>query len=126
MGLLVRIAINALALWVAGFLVNLLIPGGMRLINTFPAVLWVALIFGVVNALVKPVISLLSCPITLLTLGLFTLVINALCLMLTSWLAGLFGGNEWLSFSGFWAALLAGIFVSITSTVLSMLATDSH
>ena len=128
MGLLVRLLINALALWVAAFLVNLLIPNGMVLTTTFPGVLVVPLLFGLVNALIKPVVSFLSCPFTILTLGLFTLVINALMLLFTSWLTGLVGNEEWLQFggplNGFVAALLAGIIVSIVSSVLSALTTD--
>jgi putative membrane protein len=129
MGLIIRIAINALALWVAAFLVNTLIPNGMVLTTSFPGVLVVALLFGLVNALVKPVVGLLSCPITILTLGLFTFVINALMLMLTGYLAGLVN-DEWLRFNGpgegFVAALLAGVIVSIVSMVRSYLVGDGR
>jgi putative membrane protein len=128
MGLLVRLIINGLALWVAAFFVNLLIPNGMVLTTSFPGILVVTLLFGLVNALIKPVVSLLSCPLTVLTLGLFTLVINALMLLFTSWLSSLVGNEEWLQFggpgNGFVAALLAGIIVSIVSAVLSSLTSD--
>ncbi|RIK44164.1 MAG: hypothetical protein DCC55_03440 [Chloroflexi bacterium] len=129
-GLLLRLVINAAALWVTAFAVNLFIPNGMNLTTEFPGLLIVALLFGLVNALVKPVVGLLSCPVTILTLGLFTLVINALMLLLTGFLAGLVGDREWLSFggplNGFVAALLAGVIVSIVSTALSRLVTDSR
>jgi putative membrane protein len=109
---------------VASLLVNAMAPGGMTLTQDMPGLLIVVLIFGVVNALIKPIVSLFSCPITILTLGLFTLVINALMLMLTSYFASLAGNAEWLRFSNFWTALLAGLVVSIVSTVLSFLLSD--
>jgi putative membrane protein len=128
-GLIIRLVINALALLAAEFLVNLLIPNGMSLTNQMPDMLFVILIFGLVSALVRPVVNLLSCPVTVLTLGLFTLVINALMLLLTSYLAGVFGNREWLSFAGPWdgflAALLAGIVVSVVGTVLSVVLNDA-
>jgi putative membrane protein len=70
----------------------------------------VALIFGLVNLVVKPVVKLFALPLLLLTLGLFTLVINALMLMLTSWIAG-----ESFQVDGFWTALLGGLIISIVS-----------
>ena len=126
--LIVRLAIIAVALWVAALLVTTLIPDGMVLTSTFPDLLFVAIIFGVVNLLVKPVLSFVSCPITILTLGLFTFVINALVLLLTSFVAAQIGDGRWLSFGGPWngflAAMLAGVIISIVSTVLSSLADD--
>ncbi len=77
--------------------------------------------FGLVNALIKPIVSILTCPINVLTLGLFTLVINALMLMLTGWLTGGRLGTE-----GFLPALLGGIVVSIVSLVLSMFLSDNR
>jgi putative membrane protein len=123
-GLIVRVVISALALWVAQLGVNLVIPGGMRLTTELPDVVLVAVIFGVVNALIKPIADALACLPNVLTLGLFTLVVNALMLLLTSYLAGVVGDREWLMFSSFWAALLAGLVVSIVSTVLSMVLGD--
>jgi putative membrane protein len=70
----------------------------------------VALIFGLVNLVVKPVVKLFALPLLLLTLGLFTLVINALMLMLTSWIAG-----DSFQVDGFWTALLGGLIISIVS-----------
>jgi putative membrane protein len=122
--LVVRLFVNGLALWVANLLVNAVVRGGMTLTQEMPGLLIVVLIFGLVNALIKPIVSLFSCPITILTLGLFTLVINALMLMLTSYIADVAGGAEWLRFSSFWTALLAGLVVSIVSTVLSFLLSD--
>jgi putative membrane protein len=70
----------------------------------------VALIFGLVNLVVKPVVKLFALPLLLLTLGLFTLVINALMLMLTSWIAG-----ESFQVDGFWTAVLGGLIISFVS-----------
>jgi putative membrane protein len=70
----------------------------------------VALIFGLVNLVVKPVVKLFALPLLLLTLGLFTLVINALMLMLTSWIAG-----DSFQVDGFLTALLGGLIISIVS-----------
>lgn len=123
LGLLIRLVVNAVALWVTSYVVTFLIPGGMQLTANLPGLLVVALVLGVVNALVRPIISLLSCPITMLTLGLFTLVINALMLLLTSFLVGQVADQEWLVFGGPWngflAALLAGIIISIVNGILT-------
>lgn len=76
----------------------------------------VALIFGVVNAVIKPLVSALSTCLVIVTLGLFLLVINALMLMLTSWLSGQFG----LGFhvAGFWPALWGSIVISVVGSIL--------
>ncbi len=107
--LVIRIVINAIALWVA----DALIPG-LSVSDSISGLLIVAIVFGLVNAFIKPLIQILSCPLTMLTLGLFTLVINALMLMLTGWLTG--GG---VATDGFLPALLGAIVISIVSTILS-------
>ncbi|NML54061.1 phage holin family protein [Streptomyces sp. R302] len=86
------------------------------------SLLLVALVFGLVNFLVKPIVKLLTLPLFILTLGLITLVINALMLMLTSWLAGQFD----LSFhvDGFWTAVLGGLVISVVSWALNVLLPD--
>ena len=125
--LVIRWLINAAALWAAAELV----PGiGYE---NWPALFIVALIFGLVNALIRPILKLLTCPLQLLTLGLFTIVINALMLMLTSWLA-----QKWLAqrllaqhferlfwIDSFWPdAVLGALVVSVVSIVLSILLKD--
>ena len=80
----------------------------------------VAVVFGVVNALIKPIVSIISCPITILTLGLFTLVINALMLMLTGYFAP---GSER---GGFVPALIGGLVIGIVSTLLSFVLVDKE
>ncbi|MET7368295.1 phage holin family protein [Streptomyces sp. NPDC005566] len=83
----------------------------------------VALLFGLVNSVVKPVVQLLTLPLFILTLGLVTLVVNALMLMLTSWLAGVFD----LSFhvDGFWTAVLGGLIISVVSWALNVVLPDN-
>ena len=116
MKLILRILINAAALWAAAYFVPGIRAGGVG------SLLAVAVVFGVVNALVRPVLKLLSCPIILLTLGLFTLVINALMLLLTAWVGRQLGIE--FTVDGFVAAFLGALVVSIVSTVLSWLVPD--
>ncbi|MFF8351803.1 phage holin family protein [Cellulosimicrobium funkei] len=78
----------------------------------------VALVFGVVNVLVKPVVKLLTLPLFILTLGLFTLVVNALMLLLTSWLADKLDLN--FHVEGFWTAVLGGLIISVVSWALNV------
>ena len=105
----IRIVINAVALWVA----DAIVPG-LTLSDSVGELVLVAIVFGLVNAFIKPIVQILSCPLTIITLGLFTFVINALMLMLTGWLTG--GA---VSTDSFWSALLGAIIVSIVSTVMS-------
>jgi putative membrane protein len=104
----IRLFVNALALSAAAWVVP-----GITLSGGFGDVLLVALIFGLVNALVKPVFMVLSLPLLLLTLGLFTLVVNAVLLLLTAALMGQ------LIVSGFVAALLGSIIISLVTLVLA-------
>jgi putative membrane protein len=106
--LIIRVVINAVALMVADFLLP-----GLSVSDSTGQLLLVAVVFGLVNAFIKPIVQMLSCPLTILTLGLFTLVINALMLMLTGWLTG---GIET---AGFGSALLGALIISIVSMVLS-------
>ena len=116
MRLIVRILINAAALWVAAYVVPGIHAGG------FGSLLAVAVVFGLVNALVRPFLKLLSCPVIILTLGLFTLVINALMLMLTAWVGKQFGID--FTVDGFVPAFLGALVVSIVSMLLSWLLPD--
>jgi putative membrane protein len=117
MRFLVRLLVNAFALWVAVQIVP-----GISYEGPWAKLLLVALVFGLLNALVRPLLLLLSCPMLILTLGLFTLVINALVLWMTSGLSGGFG----LGFhvSGFGAAFLGALVISIVSILLSVLLPD--
>jgi putative membrane protein len=113
MRFLLRLLINAAALWIATLLVS-----GITATSAPLTFLGVALVFGLLNALVRPLLKLLTCPLMILTLGLFTFVINALILWLTSAAAGRFG----LGFhvAGFWPAFWGALVVSIVSVVLSV------
>ena len=106
-GFLIRLLITAGALWLASRIVP-----GMQISDSW-ALLWAALWLGVVNALIRPVVVLLPLPLTLVTLGLFLLVVNAAMLGLV---AALLDG---FSLSGFWAALFGSILVSIFSALAS-------
>ena len=112
--LIIRLVINAAALWVASQIVP-----GIGIPSDIVNLLFVALIFGVVNAFVKPIIDFFTCPFYVLTLGLFTFVVNALLLMLTGYITG---GQ--LNVQDFWTAFLGGIVVSIVSTLLSLFLSD--
>jgi putative membrane protein len=119
MRLILRVIINAIALWVTA----LLLPA-FQLSGGLVGILIVAVIFGLVNALIRPIVKLLSLPLTLLTLGLFTFVINALMLLLTAWLAGSLLQLEGGILQQFVVALVAGIIITIVSVVLGWLLPD--
>lgn len=121
---IVRVLINALALWVAAWLLPGIEVGSEAAtevatndtVGSVLSYLFVGLVFGVVNALVRPVVSLLSLPLTILTLGLFTIVINAGMLMLTSWLTS-FTPIDFVVDDFFWTAILGAIIISLVSLV---------
>ena len=117
MPFLIRLLVNAAALWVA----TRVVPGVTYDGGALP-MLGVALVFGVLNASLRPVAKILTFPLIILTLGIFALVINGLMLWLTSSLSSALG----LGFhvSGFWAAFWGGLVVSIVSTILSMLVAE--
>jgi putative membrane protein len=119
---LVKTLANAAALGVAIWLVqNITLTGDSTGHKALTLVL-VALVFGIVNWLVKPIVKLLAFPLFILTLGLITLVVNALMLLLTSWLSGKL--NLDFHVEGFWAALLGGLIISIVSWALHMVLPD--
>lgn len=108
-----RLLINAAALWAAMRVVpGITFTGDWRLLFA------VALIFGVLNAAVRPILFVLTLPFLLLTLGLFTFVLNAFMLWLTSQVSGLFGFG--FHVDGFWAAFLGALVMSLVSFTLSL------
>lgn len=117
MTLLLRIIGNAIALYAAATLVDGIEFAGDGRVDIV-SLLAVALIFGVVNAVIKPVVKAATCPVYVVTIGLFTLIINALMLLLTGWLAGLF--NVGFRVEGFGAAFWGAIVISIVSFFLSL------
>lgn len=107
---IIRLLINAAALWVADQVLS-----GIKLSEDFVTVLIVALVFGLINALLKPILTILSLPFIIITMGLFTLVINALLLLLVDAL------TDGLTIAGFWWAVLGSVVISIVSMVLNSL-----
>ena len=112
--LLVRWLINILAIYVAVQVVP-----GVDYDRGPLGLLAVAAIFGLVNATIRPLLTVLTCPFILVTLGLFLFVINAVMLLLTAWLSDMFGLG--LHVSGFGSAFAAGLLISVTSLFLSFL-----
>lgn len=107
---LVQIVINAIALYVA-----ILWAPGASGPSDIGGLLWVALVFGLLNAIVRPVLKLLTCPFYILTLGLFTLVMNVFILWILQRITDMiFWGN-------FWQTMVAGLMISIVSWGLNLL-----
>ncbi len=115
---ILRWLINAVALYAAVALVD----GIVAQSTNWLSFIWLALIFGLLNALLRPLLKLLTCPLIFLTLGLFTLVINTFLF----WLAGVVGTNFGVGFTvaGFWPAFLGGLIVSVVSVVLTLIFKD--
>jgi putative membrane protein len=122
MNFVVKTIANAGALAVAVWLLDKITLTGDSTGKKAGTLILVALIFGLVNFLVKPVVKVLTFPLFILTLGLITLIVNALMLMLTSWLADKLD----LSFhvEGFWTAVLGGLIISIVSWALNVVLPD--
>ena len=117
MPFILRLLVNAAALWVATRFVS-----GVTYAGGWVPFLGVALVFGLINATLRPIAKILTFPLILVTLGIFSLVVNGLMLWLTSSLAGALG----LGFhvSGFWAAFWGALVVSVVSLFLSLLIKD--
>jgi putative membrane protein len=119
---ILRLLANAAALAVATWLLTGITLNTPTTSRKIVALLVVALIFGVLNALVKPVFKLVTAPIVLLTLGLFLIVINACIMLLTSWVADKIDLGWHVD--GFWTAVFGAIIVSIVSFLLSAFVPD--
>ncbi len=126
MGFLLRAAVTGFALWI----VTLVVPGmefvgGETTVQRVGIIFVVGVIFGLVNAIIKPIVQIISIPLYILTLGLFHIVVNALMLWLTSWITentthwGLFIDDFW------WTAIWAAIVLSIVSWLLSLFVRDT-
>ena len=112
--LLLHWIFDAASLWIAAYLVP-----GLTFTGTWLQLFLVAAVFGIVNSTVRPVLTVLTCPLVVLTLGLFMFVINAIMLLLTGWLS-----EQWhlgFAVSGFWPAFLGGLIVGLVSLVLTLL-----
>ena len=119
-----HLVVSALALWVT----SIILPGmhlgddAAPLTTQALTVLGVAVILSLVDALVRPVVKLLTWPITCVTLGLFLLVVNALMLLLTSWIAA--QSSLTLSFDSFWWALAAGAIIGLLTSIVEAMVDD--
>ena len=113
MQFLVRLVINAVALWVASHFVT-----GIAFQSSVSSLLIVALVFGVLNASVRPLLKLLTFPLLIVTLGLFTFVINAVMLLITGWISNRL--NLGLHVAGFWPAFWGGLVISMVNVVMSL------
>jgi len=122
--LLLRLLASAVALAVAAGLVDGISVGPGTDTERALTLLGVAIIFGLVNAIVRPILRLLTLPLVVLTLGLFLLVLNALMLLLTEWIAKQFD----LAFQvdGFWSAVLGALIVTIVSFLINIVLPDKY
>ncbi len=112
MGFLIRLTANALAILAAAYIVpGIDVAGGLSLLSA-------ALVLGLINAVVRPILLFLTLPFTLVTLGLFIFLLNAFCLWLTSWLVKGFDVH------GFWAAVIGALIVSVVSWLVNVFLSD--
>ena len=114
LSLLLHWILNAAALWTAAAVVP-----GLEFTGGFARLLLVAAVFGIVNSTLRPLLTVLTCPLIVLTLGLFTLVINALMVLVTGWLS-----ESWdlgFTVAGFWAAFFGGLVVGLVSMLLALI-----
>lgn len=118
---IVRIIVNGLALWVATELVSgVSITEGDTATDRVLTLLVIALIFAVINAVIKPIVQFFTFPLFIVTLGLFTFIVNALMLTLTGWIADLLNVPFEVD-SFFWDAILGALVVSFVSWLLNLL-----
>ena len=113
MSIIIGILVTAAALWLA----TVVVPG-IRIESSITSFLIVAVIFGLVNVFVRPIAKLLSLPIRIVTLGIFTFVINALMLMLTAWLAGDAMSIQGDVMTQLFSALIGSVVISVSSTLI--------
>lgn len=125
MSFVLRVLINGVAIWIATLVLpGFTVQGATTTAQQVGVYLLVGLVFGIVNAVVKPIVQLLSIPLYILTLGLFTLVVNALMLLLTAWVTS---STHWgLLIDTFGTAVLAALIVSVVSLALSSMIPASH
>jgi putative membrane protein len=123
MGILIRLAITAVALWISTLVIDGINVTADSVLGEIGTLVAVAIIFGLVNAILRPLIKLVGCAFYVLTLGLIAIVVNALLFLLTSWIADLLD----LPFhvEGFWPeAVLGALLVGVVSWILNMLVPD--
>ena len=126
-GFLIKTVVNGIALWVAALAVSGISLGeeDPSLSTRLLTIVLVALVFGLINAVLKPIVKFFAFPAIVLTLGLFTLIINAAMLWLTSW----FSQQVGLDFSVdnfFWTSVIGGIVITLVSMILNVLVPDDR
>jgi len=123
--IVIKILVNGVALWVTSLVIKGIHfgAGGTGLKSGLVTILWVAVIFGLVNALIKPVLKFFSLPFIILTLGLFSLIVNAAMLELTSWFA-VQVGLDFRVDHFFWDAVLGSIIITFVSMILNRILPD--
>jgi putative membrane protein len=120
MKFILRWAINTVALYVA----VILLPHNLILQGSWVSIIWLALIFGLVNAILRPPFKALTCLLIILTLGLFTLVINTLLFALTGWIGSQFHIGFTLAAPWFWSAFLGSLVTTVIGGILNGLLRD--
>jgi putative membrane protein len=116
--LIIRFVVNGIALWIAALVVDGVDIEASTTTGEVLTILAIAAVFAVVNIVVRPIVKILSLPLYVITLGLFTFVVNALMLLLTSWIADLL--DVPFHVDGFWAALLGGLVISFVSWMINL------
>jgi putative membrane protein len=124
MGLLIRVVINAVALWITTLVVPGISVSGSTAARTVLTILAVAAIFGLVNAILKPIIKVVGCVFYILTLGLISFVVNALLFLLVDWLSGEL--DLPFTVDGFWPAFWGAIVMAVVSWLLSLIIPDGR
>ena len=119
---LVHVVVVAVALWVCTLLPIGIVAGGSSTGARIGTLVVVALIFGLVNAVIKPIIKTVGCAFYIITLGLISLIVNALLFLLVGWIADKVGLS--FSISGFWSAFWGAIVVAVVSWILHMIIPD--
>ncbi len=122
MGFVIRTIVTAVAIWVAAALVDGIHLDASTTGRNVAVLVIAALVIGVINAFLKPVIHILGCPLYVLTLGLFALVVNALLLELASWVCDKL--NVPFHVDGFWSAFWGAIVIGVVSWLLNLFVPD--
>lgn len=124
MRFLIRTGVTAVGLWIATLLLSGISVYGQSTLADALTLIVVAVIFGLVNAIIKPVVKILGCAFYLLTLGLIAFVVNALLLLLVNWVAGLL--HLPFHVNGFWSAFWGAIIVTVVSWLINLVIPDDQ
>jgi putative membrane protein len=122
MRFLIRTVVTAIALWVSTLIVDGITVSGESTFANVATLVAVAVIFGLVNAIIKPIVKILGCLFYIVTLGLIAFVVNALLFLLVDWLADLL--NLPFRVDGFWAAFWGAIIVGVVSWLINLVIPD--